>query len=505
MPSDNVMLGVDVGTQSTKVLVYDVEEKEILQIASAPHDIIQKPDGTSEQKASWWTAAMDQCFTAISPDIRRAVKCIGVSGQQHGFVPVDAAGEVIYNVKLWNDTSTEAECEEITRAFGGAEKLIETVGNPILPGYTAPKVRWLKNHHPDVYQKLAYVLLPHDYINFYLTGAYAMEYGDASGTGVLSIRTRTWSKEMLKAMDPERDLGQCLPPLVSPDHPSGTLSADIAEKYGFAAGIPVSAGGGDNMMAAIGTGCVAEGVFTASLGTSGTLFGYSNQPVIDPQGAFAAFCSSTGGWLPLVCTMNCTVASELTRHLFDMPVKEFDALAATAPAGSDGLVTVPFYSGERTPNLPSATGTILGMTPQNMTKPHLFRSALESALFGLKFGLGAFRKQGLNPTKIHLTGGGAKSPIWRQMAADIFDCPIALPEVEEAAAFGAALQALWMKQARTGSPESMESISKTHGMMNEDVVIPEPKSVDAYMAAYGKYMDSLNLLIPHFSQNQSRR
>lgn len=500
MSFNNITLGIDVGTQSSKVLAYDEDSKEIAAVSTAPHDIIQESDGTSEQKAEWWITAIDKCLSDIPKEILAAVKCIGVSGQQHGFVPVNENGEVIYNAKLWNDTSTEAECDEITNAFGGVEKLIENAGNPILPGYTAPKVRWLKNHQPEAYRQLAHILLPHDFINFYLTGDYTMEHGDASGTGFLNIRTREWSTDVLKAIDSDRDLAKCLPPLIKANQKSGTLRPEIAQKYGLPERTPVSAGGGDNMMAAVGTGCVSEGVFTASLGTSGTLFGFANQPVIDPNGGFAAFCASTDGWLPLVCTMNCTVASELTRSLFDMPVKEFDRLAAEAPPGSDGLVTVPFYSGERTPNLPSATGTILGMTPQNMTKPHLFRSALESALFGLKYGLSAFQKQGITPTKISLTGGGAKSPIWRQMAADIFNCPITLPAVEEAAAFGAALQALWMKYHEEGNPKPMASISEEHGRMSGKEISPDPKAAAAYSGAYDKYTESLNLLIPHFTK-----
>ena len=496
-----VTLGIDVGTQSTKVLAYDAAGKEILQTASAPHDIIQKADGTSEQKASWWIDAIEKCLNEISNEVRAATKCIGVSGQQHGFVPVGADGEVIYNVKLWNDTSTEAECAEITESFGGTEKLIKEVGNPILPGYTAPKIKWLKNHEPKVYKRLARVLLPHDYINYYLTGAYTMEHGDASGTGFLNVRERTWSADLLRAMDPDRDLAACLPPIIAADACAGTLRPELAKRFGFGSDVKVSAGGGDNMMAAVGTGSVSDGVFTASLGTSGTLFGYSNKPVVDPGGAFAAFCASTSGWLPLVCTMNCTVASELTRGLFDLPVKEFDALAASAPPGAGGVVTVPFYSGERTPNLPSATGTILGLTPQNMTKPHLFRSALESALFGLKYGLEAFQKQGLSPAKIHLTGGGAKSPLWRQMAADVFNCPVAVPEVDESAAFGAALQALWMHKKQSGSTESMASIYETHGRMGADIN-PASDAAAAYTKAYETYIEAVDLLTPHFRRNQ---
>lgn len=500
MPFRNVILGIDVGTQSTKVLAYDVDDQKILQTTSAPHDLIQRPDGTSEQHPSWWIDAVETCMREMAADIRSAVKAIGVSGQQHGFVPLDVDGEVLYNAKLWNDTSTATECAEITATFGGEEKLIAEVGNPIVPGYTVPKIKWLKNHQPAQYHRLAHVLLPHDYINYYLTGAFTMEYGDASGTGFLNIRERTWNKGVLQAVDGERDLMKCLPPLIAPNTPAGTLRSAAAKKFGLQEGILVSAGGGDNMMAAVGTGCVSEGVFTASLGTSGTLFGYADKPIVDPKGAFAAFCASTGGWLPLVCTMNCTAATELTRHLFDMPVKEFDTLAASAPPGADGLVTIPFYSGERTPNLPNATGTLLGLTPHNMTKPHLFRSALESALFGLKFGLKAFQQQGLQPKKIHLTGGGAKSPLWRQMAADIFNCPIFVPEAAESAAFGAALQALWMQQCETGEKVTMAAVYETHGKTGGAAIFSDHKSVAAYTLAYEKYVESLNLLTPHFTK-----
>ncbi len=501
MPSGNVTLGIDLGTQSTKVIIYDADEQKILALAQAPHDIIQRPDGTSEQLASWWIDALDSCLSEIAPELKKAVKAIGVSGQQHGFVPVDEKGGVLYNVKLWNDTSTAAECEEITRAFGGRDKLLAEVGNPIVPGYTAPKIIWLKNHEPDKYRALATVLLPHDYMNFYLTGKRTMEHGDASGTGFLNIKSRAWQEDLLKAADPEKDLRACLPGFIRANQPAGVVTPEIAKKYGFSEGVLVSAGGGDNMMAAIGTGCVADGIFTASLGTSGTLYGYSDQPIVDADGIIAAFSSSSGGWLPLICTMNCTVATELTRKLLDTEVKEIEGLAATVPAGSDGLVTVPFYNGERTPNLPNATGTLLGITPHNLTKPHLLRSAMESALFGLRYGLDAFRKRGLAPKSIHLTGGGSKSGLWRQMAANIFGCPIACPEMEETAAFGAAIQALWMLESKSNDTASIETIAKTHVRTTGATVKPEPAAVSTYNEVYATYSEDLDLLTPHFTKN----
>ncbi len=501
MTSHNVILGIDVGTQSTKVVAYDADERALLAVAAAPHDIIQAPDGTSEQDAAWWLEALARCLEALPAEVRREVRAIGVSGQQHGLVPVAADGTVLHNVKLWNDTATAAECADITAALGGRDDVIAAAGNPILPGYTAPKVLWLKRHRPAAYRELARILLPHDYINHHLTGRFAMEHGDASGTGFLDIRTRTWAVDVLRAIDPERDLTACLPPFVEPHRPVGTVRPDIAAGYDLPEGVLVSAGGGDNMMAAVGTGCVSEGVFTASLGTSGTLFGYAGRPVIDKEGTLAAFSSSTGGWLPLVCTMNCTVATELTRTLLDVPVADIDGLAGAVPAGSDGLITVPFYTGERTPNLPNATGTLFGMTPRNVTKAHLLRSAMEAALFGLRYGLDAFRRQGLSPARIHLVGGGARSAVWRRMAADIFGCPVAVHEVDEAAAFGAALQALWMMQRRDDAARTVESVFADHGRMAGDEVPPEPENTAAYTTVYKNYLEGVALLTPRFTES----
>ncbi|MDD3366669.1 MAG: FGGY family carbohydrate kinase, partial [Sphaerochaetaceae bacterium] len=278
---------------------------------------------------------MDRChynlFSSNRPQIRAQISAVGVSGQQHGFVPIDASGKVLHRVKLWNDTSTTAECDLITACAGGNESLLAQEGNLILPGYTAPKILWFKRHHSKAYAQMAHILLPHDYINYWLTGNVVMEYGDASGTGLLDIRSRTWSKRLLECIDDTRDLSATLPNLIEAHMPAGSVQASAAQALGIPMDIPVASGGGDNMMGAIGTGTVSDGTLTMSLGTSGTLFGASDKPIIDHQGLLAAFCSSSGNWLPLLCTMNCTVASEVTRQLFAKGVAEFDAYAAQAP------------------------------------------------------------------------------------------------------------------------------------------------------------------------------
>src|SRR5215468_11939775 len=308
-----LLLGIDSGTQSTKVLVVDAREGKVVASAAQEYELIPNlPPGAKEQHPHTWR---DATASAMRRALRQAkavgteVKAIGVSGQQHGFVPLDAAGEVIRPAKLWCDTSTTAECDEITAQLGGLKKTIKALGNAVLPGFTASKILWLKNHEPKNFAKLHSVLLPHDYLNFWLTCEKVMEYGDASGTALLDVRKRKWSAAALEAIGPE--LAEKLPPLISSDKPAGTLQAATAKSLDLNPGVLVSAGGGDNMMGAIGTGNTRAGVITASFGTSGTIYACAEKPVIDPKGEIAAFCDSTNRWLPLLCTMNVTVATEM--------------------------------------------------------------------------------------------------------------------------------------------------------------------------------------------------
>ena len=373
----STVLGIDLGTQSVKVVFYDFEAGETVAVESAPLDLHQAEGGVAEQQAQWWINALRQALQQVGKGLRDSVVAIGVSGQQHGFVPLDKGGKVQAPVKLWCDTSTGADSRAIMDAFGGFEACIAEVGNPILPGYTASKVRAFRDAHPDQYAQLDCILLPHDYMNFYLTGERCMEAGDASGTGFLNVRTRQWSEKMLSAIDPDRDLLDCLPEVRIGNQIIGRLLPSVAEEMMLPQGVPVSIGGGDNMMGAIGTGNVSSGVVTVSLGSSGTVFAYSDQPVIDPEGNIAAFCSSTGGWMPLLCTMNCTVSTELMRNLFATDIRNFEAQISSAPPGSNGVLTVPFFNGERTPNLPNAKGCVVGLDSRNTNSENLLRSSVE--------------------------------------------------------------------------------------------------------------------------------
>ncbi|MET0549173.1 MAG: xylulokinase [Xanthomonas sp.] len=493
-----LVAGIDAGTQSLKVVVYDPVGRSVVASSSAPLDLDAAADGSREQRPADWVAALQACFQAIDPSLRSRLRALAVSGQQHGFVPVDAAGAVLAPAKLWCDTSTSAECVQIMDAVGGAARTIALAGNPILTGYTASKLPWTKTHRPDAYARLATILLPHDYLNFVLTGQRFCEYGDASGTGWLDVRTRTWSPELLRATDPQRDLADCLPRLAAPEA-LFDIDPAAASLLGVPATLKVAVGGGDNMMAAIGTGCVVPGRLAMSLGTSGTLFAYSDTPVIDPDGAWAAFCSSTGGWLPLICTMNCTVATEQVAAAFGFNTRDGDAhLRATSP-GADGLVMLPFFNGERTPDLPLGKGMLAGLDMANMTPAHLYRAAMEGATYSLKYGFDAFVRAGMQFDRIVLTGGGSNSAAWRQLVADVFGLPVDVPAQPEGAAFGAALQALWALGLARGEAASIADIAQRHVAVDPQLSArPDPARTQAYAAAYARFLRHLDALMPLF-------
>ncbi|MCL2008023.1 MAG: xylulokinase [Treponema sp.] len=482
--------GIDLGTQSCKIVLYDYIKKKIVETSQEPLDLISGNDGSREQKTEWYANALKASFAKLSKTGRKSIIAIGVSGQQHGFVPLDRTGKALYNIKLWCDTSTQEECEELTKAAGGEEELIKTVGFPMRVGYTAPKILRLKKHKPKAFAKLAHILLPHDYINFLLTGNYTAEYGDASGTVLFDVKERLWSKKVCDLIDPL--VYKCLPPLIPPGKPAGTVSGSAAAEYGIPEGALVAPGGGDNMMAAIGTGTVKDGFLAMSLGTSGTLFGFSKTPVIDPKGDLGAFCSSTGGWLPLLCTMNCTVATEEIRRIFNLDLKSFNALAEKATIGAEGISILPFFNGERTPNLPNGRASINGITSVNFSKQNLARAALESAIFGMKMGLKAFNDLGFKAKEIRLTGGGSKSRLWQSIASNVMNLPVRVPQTSEAAALGSAIQALWVLE---GGEKPIEEYTDKHiSLEGGDIIKPDPKTVKEYDKAYLEYSRYLNAL-----------
>jgi len=486
--------GIDLGTQSCKILVYDYERLSVVAQSQASIDMIARGDGTREQEASWYHDALLSCFSAIDPAIRSTIGAVGVSGQQHGLVALDETGQPLRPVKLWCDTTTAEECAELTQAAGGKAALLTETGMLMLPGYTAPKLLWLKKHEPENFSRLAHILLPHDYINYLLTGEYAAEYGDASGTALFDVRVRAWSSWICSLVDPKVE--GCLPRLLRPEEAAGQVGAAAAREFGIPEGILVAAGGGDNMMGAIGTGCVRDGFLTMSLGTSGTLYGYSDRPIVDPAGNLAAFCSSTGGWLPLLCTMNCTVASEQVRALLGIDLGRLNTLAEKAPIGAEGLVVLPFFNGERIPNLPEGRASVNGMTASNFNAGNLARAAMESAVFGMKIGLDSFRALGFDAREIRLIGGGAKSRLWRSMVANLMGLPVRIPASDEAAAMGAAIQALYCAERAAGKREAISDLVDRHIAFEDGGVEPDPAQAARWEEAYAEYSKFLGALSP---------
>jgi len=478
-----LLIGIDSGTQSTKVLVVDAKNGKVLSSASQAYDLMPNlPPGAKEQHPHTWR---DAAAKAIKQALKAAkaggseVKAIGVSGQQHGFVPLDKTGAVIRPAKLWCDTSTAAECDEIMARLGGLKATIRTMGNAVLPGFTAPKILWLKKHEPKNFIRLATVLLPHDYLNFWLTGEKVMEYGDASGTALLDVKTRRWSDKVLRAID--SGLAGKLPPLISSDRPAGRLQPSTAKTLRLNTDVLVSAGGGDNMMGAIGTGNTRQGVITASFGTSGTIYACSEKPVIDPQGEIAAFCDSTNRWLPLLCTMNVTVATEMVRRDFQMSHAQFEAAVAKAPPGADGLLLLPYLEGERTPNVPDGTGVFFGITTKTFTASHYARAAMEGVTLGMNYGMRRLAELGVKPKQIRATGGGANSKVWRQIMADIFNAEVVTLKVGEGAAYGAALQALWCWRLEKGEKACIGDITDEFVTLNTaQTATPKKAAVATY-------------------------
>jgi xylulokinase len=478
-----LVIGVDSGTQSTKAVVVDAQSGKVLASGAQAYELIPHlPPGAKEQHPATWR---DAAASAIRQALRQAravaaeVKAIGVSAQQHGFVPLDQRGEVIRPAKLWCDTSTIAECDEITAALGGPKAALKAIGNLVAPGFTAPKILWLKKHEPAHYERLATILLPHDYLNFWLTGVKTMECGDASGTALLDVRKRKWSAAAIEAIDPE--LAAKLPPLIPGDAPAGRLQLSTAKQLDLSTDVLVSAGGGDNMMGAIGTGNVREGVVTASFGTSGTIYACSEKPVVDPHGEIAAFCDSTNRWLPLLCTMNVTTATEMLRVSFGWTLEKFSATVARVPPGAGGLVLLPYLEGERTPQVPEGTGVWLGVNQRTNSAESFARAAVEGVTMGMNFGLRRLADLGVKPSQIRATGGGARSKSWRQIMADVFNAEVVTLKVAEGAAYGAALQALWCWRREQGEQVTIQEITDRFVTLNpEERAEPDPKNVAIY-------------------------
>jgi xylulokinase len=440
------LIGLDIGTSGAKALLCDADGRVLATMLAEYPLSTPRPLWSEQDPADWWQGAQTAIRAVVQQsgvDVSQIIG-LGLTGQMHGAVFLDRHDKVIRPALLWNDQRTAAECAEITQAIGAA-RLIELAGNPALTGFQAPKILWLRNHEPEQYARLARVLLPKDYIRLLLTGDAATDASDAAGTLLLDLQTRDWSAEILQKLAIP---AEWLPRVYEGPQQTGTLLPNIAKKLGLPAGMPIAAGGGDNAAAAVGTGVVRAGIVSSSIGTSGVIFAHSDTIALDPQGRLHTFCHTVPGQYHLMAVTLAAGGSfrwfrDLLPKAPENPLtyEQLTSLAATVAAGADGLIFLPYLSGERTPHVdPLARGAFVGLTTRH-TLGHLARAVMEGVVFSLNDGLSIMRDLGLPLGQIRATGGGGRSALWRQMQADIYGAEVAMLAAEEGPAYGAALLA----------------------------------------------------------------
>lgn len=442
-----MLLGIDISTTGAKAVLIN-KQGEVRHASSHTYPISTPQPLWSEQNPEdWWMAAKASINDVLSQSgiEPKQIKSIGLTGQMHGLVLLDAQGEVLRPAILWNDQRTAEACETISQKIG-REKLIAITGNPALTGFTAPKLLWVREHEPEIYQRIAHILLPKDYIRFKLSGDTAVDCADASGTSLFDITQRAWSREILSALEIDP---KWLPSVYEGTTITGVSSPAAKKMTGLAAGTPIVGGGGDQAAQAVGVGAVTPGIVAITLGTSGVVFAPTSAPVIDPQGRLHAMCHSLPpgeyqGWHLMGVMLS---AGGSLSWLRDSLAPDYDYTkliesAGEISPGSEGLIFLPYLTGERTPHSdPFARGCFIGLTARHRLA-HMTRAVLEGVAFGLRDSLALLKQTGLKEIRqVRLSGGGAKSTIWRQILADVMDVEIVTVNTTEGASFGAALLA----------------------------------------------------------------
>ena len=476
-----VAIGIDVGTTGTRAVAID-ERGVVVDARTAEHRLLTpRPQWTEQDPAEWWRATRD-VLSAVAASCREAsgeVVGIGLTGQMHGSVFLDGEREVIRPALLWNDQRTGRQCDDITQRVG-SERIVEITGNPALTGFQAPKVLWLRDEEPANFARVAHVLLPKDYVRYRLAHELATDASDAAGTLFLDLRKRTWSSEVLDALDVP---AEWLPPVFESPEPTGSIASEVAAELGLPSGVPVAAGGGDNAAAAIGTAVTGDGLMSSSIGTSGVLFAHAEECAVDPSGRIHAFAHSVPGrYCLLAVTLSAGGSLRWWRDLTGLGYDELVAEAAAVPPGSEGLVFLPYLTGERTPHLdPRATGGFVGLTARH-TRGHMTRALMEGVLFSLRDGIELMRGLDVRPTQIRAIGGGASSELWLQLQADIYGAAVHRLAIEEGAAYGAGL----LGHVAAGTFADVNEATAVVRTL-EQVTEPDPKRVQVYEETYAVY------------------
>ncbi len=484
------LLGIDVGTTSAKAVLIDASGRA-LAAAATPYPLLSPRPGWAEQTpAAWWQATITSIRQVLAESgvLGTAVAGIGLTGQMHGLVVLDHTGRVLRPAILWNDQRTAEECAWITEHVG-ASRVLELIANPVLTGFTAPKILWMRRHEPELYARIAHILLPKDYVRYRLTRELASDVADASGTALFNVRRRTWSVEMTDALDIP---ASWLPDVVESPELSGRITEEAATASGLAVGIPVVGGAGDQAAQAIGTGVVRRGIVSVTIGTSGVVFSHLDAVEVDPLGRLHTFCHavphrwhvmgvmlSAGGSLRW---LRDSLQSATWHRAGADPYDLMSAEAANVVPGAEGLVFLPYLTGERTPHAdPRARGAFIGLTVRHQ-RAHLVRAVMEGVAMGLRDSLELIRAMGLSINQVRASGGGARSSLWRQILADVFNTEVVTVTATEGAAYGAALLAgVGCHTFQSVEAACDATITLTHA------TAPDVKHTEAYEGLYKIY------------------
>jgi len=485
--TDGFCIGLDVGTSGVKAVLARPDGVILESTTEAYPLLTPKPGWTEQEPEAWWAASSKALKTLVAKAPGR-IHGIGLTGQMHGAVFLDADGEVIRPALLWNDQRTAAECIEIEDRVGSA-RLREITGNPALTGFQAPKILWLRNHEPAAYARLRHVLLPKDFVRFRLTGSFATDASDAAGTLLLDLKERDWSPDILGALDIDADW---LPKVHEGPDVTGTISSAGSAATGLEEGLPVVAGGGDNAAAAVGSGVVGAGSGFVSLGTSGVVFVATDHPTIDPEGRLHAFCHAVPGRYHLMAVILAAGGSlswyrdNLAKLSADQSGEAYDQIfsrAAAVEPGADDLFYLPYLAGERTPHMdPFARGAFAGLTLAHDDR-HMARAVIEGVSFALNDGLALIRALGIAPKTLYAVGGGAKSATWRNWLSAILDTNLQRLEAEEGPAMGASLLAMVGSGVYGDVDEAVASAVREKGELDR----PDKSLVDRYRFIYQRY------------------